>query len=199
MQAFEDLQPFYGWHLLPVGSGLLHPLVPHEGSCTLSSPAEGSWSPQLTAAVQKLGVRCSLLNVQCSATPFCSATSYARSSGFVSLVHHAAHEMLQSGHLHWEHSESCDCRFLAQTFSCQVGHPQLHRCLHPADGRGLLAALQVALGPAAHGEWNARLQQRGLEASDRRELRYDACRGCHPASASILTSPTAGEDLSTTL
>ena len=63
MQAFEDLQPFYGWHLLPVGSGLLHPLLPHGGSCTLATPAEGSWSPQLAAAVQKLGVRCSLLNV----------------------------------------------------------------------------------------------------------------------------------------
>lgn len=67
MQAFEDLQPFYGWHLLPVGSGLLHPLLPHEDSCALSTPAEGSWSPQLTAAVQKLEVRCSLTeySVQC--------------------------------------------------------------------------------------------------------------------------------------
>lgn len=118
LQAFEDLQPFYGWHLLPVGSGLLHPLLPHEDSCALSTPAEGSWSPQLTAAVQKLEVR-----------------------------------------------------LVAQSPSCRVGHPQLHCCLHPANGRGLLAALQVALGPAARGEWSARLQQRGLEASDRRELR----------------------------
>ena len=94
MQAFEDLQPFYGWHLLPVGSGLLHPLVPHEGSCTLSTPAEGSWSPQLTAAVQKLGVRCILLNIQCTATPFCVAASDTQSSGSASCVNHAAHEML---------------------------------------------------------------------------------------------------------
>ena len=78
---------------------------------------------------------------------------------------------LQTGH-----AMSYDCRLLAQTPSCMVGHPQLLRCLHPADGRGLLAALQVALGAAAHGEWNARLQQRGVEASDRRELRYNACK-----------------------
>ena len=73
MQAFEDLQPFYGWHLLPVGSGLLHPLLPQGGSCTLATPAEGSWSPQLAAAVQNSGVRCSLLNgpEQCSINLHC--------------------------------------------------------------------------------------------------------------------------------